>query len=210
MTDMAWRVAAARQRLDSAGAPSSAGIAAPTPAVHGFVPARPCTMRPSPLAPLLLLALAAVSRLAHGFGGDIVCKGSECKVCNCVRVRVFDVCNPPTVAEKFLGWGGCGPECQTADSSSLSKTMHVIDAPPGGCADGRTPIDPTTWVADTQRRLQEQQEGARGGEGAVADGAPSPPPQKKRTVLLRTPAGEVQALLQDPGQRTAMARLLAK
>ena len=65
-------------------------------------------------------------------------------------------------------------------------------------------------VADAQRRLQEQQEGAGGDEGAVADGAPSPPPKEKRTVLLRTPAGEAQAVLQDPGQRTAMARLLAK
>ena len=39
--------------------------------------------------------------------------GKPCQICNCIRTRIFDPCNPHAV-ERFSGqpFGGCSRECQ--------------------------------------------------------------------------------------------------
>ena len=61
------------------------------------------------LAPLLVLLPGA-----DGWGGAVVCPtGKPCQICNCIRTRIFDPCNPHAV-ERFSGqtFGGCSRECQ--------------------------------------------------------------------------------------------------
>ena len=60
-------------------------------------------------APLLVLLPGA-----DGWGGAVVCPtGKPCQICNCIRTRIFDPCNPHAV-ERFSGqpFGGCSRECQ--------------------------------------------------------------------------------------------------
>ena len=61
------------------------------------------------LVPLLVLLPGA-----DGWGGAVVCPtGKPCQICNCIRTRIFDPCNPHAV-ERFSGqpFGGCSRECQ--------------------------------------------------------------------------------------------------
>eukprot|EP01048_Picozoa_sp_COSAG05_P018118 COSAG05_NODE_2591_length_2863_cov_2.560781_1_plen_136_part_00 len=96
------------------------------------------------LSPLLLLLLLA---RAIAQSGEIVCRGGEgvdCRICNCVRVRVYDPCDPPTTASGVWSeWGGCGPEC---GGKGIALSTTILPVPETGCRSGATPLLAQDWV----------------------------------------------------------------
>jgi hypothetical protein len=81
-------------------------------------------------------ALLSLCTLVVGGGGAIVCTPSptggkpKCRICNCVRVRVYDPCSPPVSAvASWQAWGGCSEECARSDAKSIELTTHVMDVP---------------------------------------------------------------------------------
>ena len=101
------------------------------------------------MAPALLLALLLLSLSTRGSAqsGEIVCRGGEgidCRICNCVRVRVYDPCDPPTTAAGVWSeWGGCGPECE---GKGVSLATTVLTVPENGCRNGAVPVSAEEWV----------------------------------------------------------------
>lgn len=83
-----------------------------------------------------------------GWGGNIVCPpGGKCQICNCMRHRIFDPCNPPQgeSAADFVGqkWGGCSAECQgqLCVDSEISLTLGLGLVPEqGSTLSGRGPL----------------------------------------------------------------------
>jgi len=99
-------------------------------------------------------ALLSLCTLVVGGGGAIVCTPSptggkpKCRICNCVRVRVYDPCSPPVYAvASWQAWGGCSEECARSDAKSIELTTHVMDVPDTGCPNGNVPVMPDAWVS---------------------------------------------------------------
>ena len=100
---------------------------------------------------LLLLwsaLLLVVGRLivVKPHAGEIVCNqtSGKCRVCNCVRLRVYDPCNPPMAATgSWATWGGCGEAC---GGKGISLTMYEVTVPKTGCKQGNEPVDVNTWA----------------------------------------------------------------
>ena len=70
----------------------------------------------------------ASSQMNRPWGGAVVCPSvGKCRICNCIRTRIFDPCNPPEL-EGFQAqmFGGCSPECQGLACEDLSGVSFTV------------------------------------------------------------------------------------
>ena len=87
---------------------------------------------------LFFVALAAAFAAAGAQGttqtqrssqGAVVCPSApgKCRICNCIRLRIFDPCDPPPM-EGFKGqmFGGCSPECQGCESCTTISWQSLV------------------------------------------------------------------------------------